>query len=93
LTRPPDGRVPPPDLHEPDLCRGEGLRCSLSKTKVFNPPTIDTQARFSGNSLKREPSVALCRLSWHGAKLLDDKRHENAPPPPVFLEANKKWKG
>ena len=43
--------------------------------------------------MRSDPNVTRCRLSWHRAKLLDDKRQENAPPPTIFSGANKKWKG
>jgi len=92
LPRPLNGRVPPIDQHELDPS-WESFHCNPSKTKVFTPQAIDTQALFWEKSMKSEPNVTRCRLSWHRAKLLDDKRQDDAPPPTIFSGANKKWKG
>jgi hypothetical protein len=92
LTRPPKGRVPPIDKQQPDLS-WESFHCNPSKTKVFTPQAIDTQALFWEKSRKSEPRVTRSRLSWHRAKLLNDKRQDNAPPSTIFPEANKKRKG
>ncbi len=40
--------------------------------------------------MKSERNVTLCRFFWHWAKFVDEKRQDEAPPPPLIPEANKK---